>query len=148
MFMYCVRNPRNINTFVRVPGREDRRPGENVYVPNVYMPFLAPKILAKIAQHLCAHTFSEGLPSAQISHYLCTSWMPPHTSLAYILSDLVGLPRAEVAQFSQAHGICSKSGIICLCAGKDVSSQRLDLPFFLRYGPPIGGERAMNGCAL
>ena len=27
MFMCCVRNPRNINIFVRVPGREDRWPG-------------------------------------------------------------------------------------------------------------------------
>ena len=38
-FMCCVRNPRNINIFVRVPGREDR---DIVYVPNVYVPFPAP----------------------------------------------------------------------------------------------------------
>ena len=50
-FMCCVRNPRNINVFVRVPGREESgsRPGgsvtevtEIVYVPNVYVPFPAP----------------------------------------------------------------------------------------------------------
>ena len=51
-FMCCVRNPRNINIFVRVPGREDigypagrigdRGDREIVYVPNVYVPFPAP----------------------------------------------------------------------------------------------------------
>ena len=57
-FMCCVRNPRNINIFVRVPGREDRVPAgrigypagrigdrgdrEIVYVPNVYVPFPGP----------------------------------------------------------------------------------------------------------
>ena len=42
-----MRNSRNINIFVRVPAREDRVPGrgdrEIVYVPNVYVPFPAPK---------------------------------------------------------------------------------------------------------
>ena len=47
--MCCVRNPRNINVFVRVPGREESgsRPRglvtgvieKIVYVPNVYVPF-------------------------------------------------------------------------------------------------------------
>ena len=49
-FMCCVRNPRNINIFVRVPGWEDRVPGredrwddrEIVYVPYVYVPFSGP----------------------------------------------------------------------------------------------------------
>ena len=41
--MCCVRNPGNINNFVRVPDREDRGDREIVYVPNVYVPFLAPK---------------------------------------------------------------------------------------------------------
>ena len=51
-FMCCVRNPRNINVFVRVPGREesgfpagridDRGDREIVYVPNVYVPLPAP----------------------------------------------------------------------------------------------------------
>ena len=36
VFMCCVRKPRHINNFVRVPGREDQWRGdrENVYVPN------------------------------------------------------------------------------------------------------------------
>ena len=52
-FMCCVRNPRSISIFVRVPGREDigypagricdRGDREIVYVPNVYVPFPAPK---------------------------------------------------------------------------------------------------------
>ena len=46
-FMCCVRNPRNINSFIRVPGREDRWPGwpRNYFAPNVYVPFLAPRFV-------------------------------------------------------------------------------------------------------
>ena len=50
--MCRVRNPRNINIFGRVPGREDRVPGrgdqEIVYVPNVYVPFPAPIRVANL----------------------------------------------------------------------------------------------------
>ena len=43
MFMCCVLNPRNINIFVQVPKRiGDWGDREFVYVPNVYVPFLAP----------------------------------------------------------------------------------------------------------
>ena len=44
--MCCVRKPRTINIFVRVPGREDRWPGDReiVYVPKVYVPFPAPTL--------------------------------------------------------------------------------------------------------
>ena len=53
-FMCCVRNPRNISVFVQVSGREESgsRPGGSVtgvtenfflFVPNVYVPFLAPR---------------------------------------------------------------------------------------------------------
>ena len=53
-FMCCVRNLRNIDIFVRVPGRRigypagrigDRGDREIVYVPNVYVPFPAPRTL-------------------------------------------------------------------------------------------------------
>ena len=42
--MCCVLSPRNINIFVRVPGRRigDRGDREILYVPNVYVPFPAP----------------------------------------------------------------------------------------------------------
>ena len=56
-FMCCVRNPRNINVFVRVPGREaagrigDRGDRETIYVPNVYVPFPAPIRRKRFSDH-------------------------------------------------------------------------------------------------
>ena len=46
-FMCCVRNPRNINIFVWVSGREDRWPvvTEKLLMCQMFMPFLAPKWL-------------------------------------------------------------------------------------------------------
>ena len=60
-FMCCVRNPRNINNFVRVPGERigDRGDGEIVYVPNVYVPFPAPSTGGKLrACNWCHLTMS------------------------------------------------------------------------------------------
>ena len=125
-FMCCVRNPRNINVFVRVPGREESgsRPGgsvtgvtEKLFMCQMFMCFFRPLTFAGDTRP------SRGLSEILCGFFLCAfscsllfgggpNTVSESTVSNTELSEFFGphrVPGGKLSEFLRAYYLCAKA---------------------------------------